>query len=294
MHQSDSSEPIVSLPTRRPDIPALLPYQLAAIDIDDTLVGPDRIISAANQAAIARIRSLGVTVILASGRSHANMAPFHRQLGLCAPMISANGSLVRKVDNGEIWAEHGLPTELVPELIQRGRELGLSILLYGLGGICVDRRTSYTAYDQSRNDDPQILVGDLMELADTAVYKLFWMADPEVIASLTSALTEEYAGRLTVTNTDPPYLEFMPPGVSKATGLAAVARRYGVDPAHVVAFGDGNNDAAMLQWAGNSFAMSHARPSAKAAAQSVTPDGPVEDSLARAIQILLEQHDIHS
>ena len=56
-------------------------FALAAIDIDDTLVGHDGAISEANAAAVRRLLAIGTRVLLASGRSHANMLPFHRQLG---------------------------------------------------------------------------------------------------------------------------------------------------------------------------------------------------------------------
>jgi hydroxymethylpyrimidine pyrophosphatase-like HAD family hydrolase len=81
----------------------------------------------------------------------------------------------------------------------------------------------------------------------------------------------------------------MPPGITKATGLADVARALGLDALDVVAFGDGNNDVGMLEWAGMGIAMSHARPAAKAAAGYTVPAAPVETSLAHGIAWLFEQ-----
>ncbi|MBC8134277.1 MAG: HAD hydrolase family protein, partial [Fibrella sp.] len=43
------------------------PFRLAAVDLDDTLLGPDKEISRANYAAIHRLVSAGVHVVLASG-----------------------------------------------------------------------------------------------------------------------------------------------------------------------------------------------------------------------------------
>lgn len=266
-----------------------IPYRLAAIDIDDTLVGPDRIISDANRQAIQHLRDAGVTVVLASGRSHANMVPFHAALSLDTPLISANGALVREAPKGRVWAEHGLPAELVHQLIGDGRARGVSVLLYTLDGVYVDRRTAHTEYDQSRNDDPQIFVADLAAVNTTAIQKLLWMDDPEHIDSLTPEWTARYDGRLTVTHTDPPYLEFMPAGITKETGLADVARALGLDALDVVAFGDGNNDVRMLEWASMGIAMSHARPAAKAAADYTVPDAPVETSLAEGVAWLFAQ-----
>ncbi len=46
------------------------PYRLAAIDLDDTLLGPDKQISAANLLAIQKLQGFGVEIVLASGRKH--------------------------------------------------------------------------------------------------------------------------------------------------------------------------------------------------------------------------------
>ncbi len=257
------------------------------MDIDDTLVGPERVISSANRQAIAGLQSRGVIVVLASGRSHANMLPFHAELGLDTPLISANGALVREA-GGAVLARHGMPAPLLTELIEEGRRRGLSVLLYALPGVCVDRRTPFTEYDQSRNDDAQIHVADLRTVSANEVQKLVWMAEPDEIASLTPELAERYRSRLTVTHTDPPYLEFMPPGISKATGLADVARHYRVEARNVAAFGDGNNDVGMLRWAGMGIAMSHAKPALREIADFTVPESPVNESLARGIEWLIE------
>src|SRR6187200_580820 len=74
-------------------------FVVAAVDIDDTLVGPDGVISADNVAALARLVAEGTRVVLASGRSHANMLPFHRELGLPpGPVISSQGAVVQESD----------------------------------------------------------------------------------------------------------------------------------------------------------------------------------------------------
>ena len=49
------------------------PYRLAAIDIDDTLTGPDKRVGPANRAAVRRLAAAGCRVVLASGRRHGNM-----------------------------------------------------------------------------------------------------------------------------------------------------------------------------------------------------------------------------
>ena len=59
-------------------------------------------------------------------------------------------------------------------------------------------------------------------------------------------------------------LEIIQPGVNKGTGLARLAAHYGIEREEVMAFGDHWNDAEMLEWAGESFAMENAIPEIRA------------------------------
>jgi hypothetical protein len=95
---------------------------------------------------------------------------------------------------------------------------------------------------------------------------------------------------MVVTVTDDWFLEFASTGATKAAGVAAIAARYGIEQAEVLAFGDGNNDAALLAWAGLGVAMSHGRPAALAVAKMVAPAGDPESGLARAVEAVLAAH----
>ncbi|WP_433506623.1 HAD family hydrolase [Pseudonocardia halophobica] len=80
-----------------------------------------------------------------------------------------------------------------------------------------------------------------------------------------------------------PWVSMVPEGVSKASALAEVAQVLGVAQADVLAVGDGDNDRAMLRWAGLGVAMGQAPPEVKADADEVT--GTVEeDGLAAVLE----------
>jgi len=66
------------------------------------------------------------------------------------------------------------------------------------------------------------------------------------------------------------WLDLAPAGVSKASGLASVCERLGVDAGDVLAIGDGRNDVEMLQWARRGVAMGQAPPEVQEAADAVT------------------------
>ena len=268
-------------------------FLLAAVDIDDTLVGPDGVISAANAAAVGRLLAQGTHVVLASGRSHANMLPFHRALGLPrGPVISAQGAVVQDSGTGAVRFSHAIPAEEAADVTRDGRARGFAVQHYRPGGIHVDTRTRWTEYDQTRNSEPHVRVPDLLTSGEGGgtphdVVKIIWLGDPDAITGAVVETHARYDARLAVTRTDPPYLEFSALNVNKATALAEVAEALGVARAQVVAFGDGNNDAPMLAWAGLGVAMPHAGATARAAADVIAPDGDPETALARAIALVL-------
>lgn len=267
---------------------ASLPFRLAAIDLDDTLLGPDKQISAANAAAVRTLQEYGVRVILASGRRHENMLRFHQQLGLKGPIVSSGGALVKDAETGEILHQHPVPADLAAQLVVEGTAKGMTLIYYRSDGVYVCERTVWTDLYQRRAGEELIIYGDLTRLAGDTPQKIIWCDKPERVASLLPEMKSYYSGRLEVIITDPEFLEFTAVGVDKALGLAAVAKRYGIEPAQVLSFGDGNNDVAMLKWAGLGVAMSNARPSAKAVAALVSPPGDPEVSLARAIAMVLD------
>ena len=66
------------------------------------------------------------------------------------------------------------------------------------------------------------------------------------------------------------WLDIVPDGVTKASGLADVVAEFGLDAPDVLAVGDGRNDVEMLSWAGRGVAMGQSPAEVQAAADAVT------------------------
>ena len=266
----------------------MLPYRLAAVDLDDTLLGPDKEISAANHAAIHRLLNAGVKVVLASGRRHENMRRYHKQLDLPDSLIvSCNGAMVMDDRSGEVLHERLLPADLAAAIIEEGERRRATQQFYHLrGALYVNHKNEWTRLYETRTQNNLVLCPDISGLADEPLLKILWVMPPADVLAHFPALRERFADSLYVTITDPEYLEFMAIGVNKAAGIALAAERYGVAPAEVITFGDGNNDVEMLEWAGLGIAMDHAREAAHRAADRVAPPGDPETGFARAVDML--------
>ncbi len=261
------------------------PYRLAFVDLDDTLFGPDKQISPDNLGALARLRGAGVQIAFASGRHHFNITSLER-VAARDWVLSSNGSMVRHQATGEVLSELTIPRDLAAHLFQRSRELGLTLLAYNREGAYVEQESDWTTlYARGAGWQPQRV--DFSTLPPDGFLKVLWSDHPARIAQLAPAMQAEFAGRLNVLITNPELLEFFSPTANKAAGAQALISRLGLAPAQTLAFGDGNNDVELLQWAGLSVAMHHGRPAAHRAARFVSPPGPPESAFARAVDLAL-------
>jgi hypothetical protein len=220
------------------------------------------------------------------------MLRFHRQLDLQGPIVSCNGALVKVAETEEIWREIVLPAARAEEVVHIGDQLRVAQNYYHLDGNAYVRETNrWVQLYETRTGSLAAVHGPLEDFAGRHALKILWIDEAERITALLPQMQTHFGNELSITITDPEYLEFMASGVSKAEGLAAVAFRLGISQKEIVAFGDGNNDVEMLKWAGMGIAMSHGRPAAHKAADRVAPPGNPETELARAVNLLFEETD---
>jgi Cof subfamily protein (haloacid dehalogenase superfamily) len=259
-------------------------YRLAVFDMDDTLLGPDRTLSAENAAALRRLRGQGIEVVIASGRHASNITEFEHQLGFQGWIISAGGAVVSHTETGEVLYELDVPHDLGRDLYRRARDMHISVIGYHRTGIFCDAPSEWIDLYTRRTH--QVPTADILELIGTGLQKFIWTTHRDRIAKLLPDLQHEFRARLYVVNTEHEMLEFLHPQTNKALATQALAAKLGIAREEVLAFGDGNNDVPLPQWAGLSVAMAHGRESARAAAKKVSPPGPPATAVARALEQL--------
>ncbi|MCC6162443.1 MAG: Cof-type HAD-IIB family hydrolase [Acidobacteria bacterium] len=275
------------MPTRS----AAFPFRLAAIDIDDTLVGPDKQVSATNRTAIDRLRAAGCRVVLASGREHHSMAVYQQRLGLDDFVVANQGALVVQPSSGQqIWRRPVEPA-LAVQLLARGLAEGFDVLMATDEGFVATATSPWITHNLAGRDDTlRITARDLHDEARRSPLKILWHGETPAVYALERVMRRELATRAEVVITTPHLLEFNAPDATKATGVAAVASHYGIAQTEVLAFGDSYNDMPLLQWAGLGVAMPHGLIEAQAAADLVAPEADPSDALAIAIAALLAGH----
>ncbi len=96
-----------------------------------------------------------------------------------------------------------------------------------------------------------------------------------------------FGSRLYISKSLPHFLEFASPSVHKGSGLDFAAERVGFSRERSVAFGDGENDVELLQWAGFAVAVANAHPKVLALADFVCPSVD-EEGVAQVIEAFLD------
>lgn len=250
------------------------PVRLVATDLDGTLLDAEKRVSERTRAAIARVVCAGVPVVIATARGPLTLGLYARAAGVGGVAIGANGGLLFDVDAGRVVRETPIASGVVAALVAGLRE-ALPGVSFGM--VCGNRFAAEETYvDLAREvdhgerwlDSTTVMAADEFD-ADPGCKLLARHVDhdAETIA--------RHAAALAVTGYDvafsgAPFAEFSAAGVSKGAALADLCAERGIDPAHVLAFGDGGNDAAMLATAGIGVAMAGGHPDAIAAATLVT------------------------
>lgn len=258
--------------------------KLAAVDLDDTLLGPDKRISQANLAALARLDAAGVEIVIATGRHFTRIADFLAQVPRARWAVTCQGAAVHELAGGEAVQSAYLEPAVVGRLLGDGVRHGLSCVIYAedqvrseVGGEFIE------LYGRYSGGMPRISTRD--ELIGLRVHKIVWIGAEETVSHV-AELQEVRNIPLYQVRTHRNIYEFLPSTASKALGVAVVAERLGIRPDEVVAFGDADNDIPLFAWAGRSIAMPHGSSGAREAAKEIAPSGPAESAFARAIATL--------
>lgn len=260
--------------------------RLAAVDLDGTLLGADHQVGPENRRAVARLVEAGYEVVLASGRHFLSMRPYAEQLTGVRWMVAAQGGEVSDIRRTQVLERHLLTREQLAAIVAILQRRGVAALYYAPEGILTDSPASESLEFYTTLSGNVLHPLTTAELQTRSVFKVVSAATPEVIDELITS-ADVQALDLQRVRTHRRFFEFMPWGVTKATGLRALTAHLGLAAGHVVAFGDADNDVPMFQWAGLSYAMAHGWPSAKAHAKRIASDGDPDSAFARAVGALL-------
>jgi len=262
-------------------------YQLITIDLDDTLLDDNGMISEENKAAIRKAEEIGLKVVAASGRSYASSKQYIRELGLTDLTASLNGAYIHDPQDDRQVAGFLIEKEILQELIRDIEPFKVHTnFSSGERVYCEGPSEEALLYSQMNRIEMDY-VNSLAELSKTLQAGKFLMsAEHEKLEPIRDLLQEKYGDRVNIAFSKPFFLEVTDKNASKGAAMLRIAEIYGIRPKEIIAIGDGENDLSMIKSAGLGVAMGNSKDKIKKEADFVTLSND-ENGVAYAINKFL-------
>ena len=266
--------------------------RLIGLDLDGTVFDDAKHISPRNLAAIEAAVQAGIVVLPATGRTATGVPAAFTSIPGVRYALTSNGASVVDLQTGE-------------HLVDQPFSLKDSLRVYdalkphgGVFSLFVGGKSYATKAD---NDLIDVLVPENLrdyfrktrvEVPDLRTLLQEHVGEVEKFSVMYPTVEQRDAAWRDVTTACPEIeataslgsnIELNAPGVTKGTGLLALAEKLGLRRDQVMAMGDSGNDLSMIQAAGLGVAMGNATPEVLAAADAVTADNN-HDGVALAIE----------
>jgi len=279
-----ASRPVAypEFPTEKPDI------RLLAIDLDDTLLTDDMLITPRTKRAIQMARRQGVVVTIATGRMFESTLPYAEELEIDVPLITFQGSLVIMPDGTVIShkpMDHALSVEILDFLLSTG----CHVTVYIKEKLYVEEVSPFV--DRYRRRIRMILhevpsLRTMMAESPAGATKFCLLAEKERIVEVIDEIGRHFGDRIQAVPSKPTFLEISRSDIGKGISLAEMAEKMGIDREQVMAIGDSPNDLDMIAYAGWGIVVANGVDRAKDLARWITASNN-DEGVAIAIEQLV-------
>jgi Cof subfamily protein (haloacid dehalogenase superfamily) len=270
--------------------------RLVATDLDGTLLDTDGHVSPRSRAALEACWAAGIPVVGVTGRGPRLLDSVRAALAGRGIAVLAQGGYVVDLERDEVLRTIGLPRAQAQAVIDRIEAVAgeLSVAVEDAAEQALARQGSPLRVQQGFDwpyPEPSQVLPRHEVLPPGAVLKVFLrsttLGQDELLA-LARGVVDPAEAELTHAGLG--FIEVLPPGITKATGLAVALDRYGVGFGDVLVFGDMPNDVPMLRAVadagGRTVAVANAHPDVRAAAAELT-SGHDADGVARYLEAVL-------
>lgn len=268
------------------------------MDMDGTLLDHDNHILPETKACLLKLQKQGIRLVLASGRSYVKLLPYAQELCMeqfGGYLIEVNGTAIYNLKERKRDILARMEPKQIHEIFQYFMKWNVEIIGQYDDGMfdyipsdMMEEKLAYKKAHHMKNDVP-LTAGAFQFIAGNTGYpyltyihgpqdikqsinKVSVTYHPEVLYEIMKQAKQDLRDRYWVGLTSPRWLEIMTLGVTKATGLAYIAKETDISLHEMIAFGDGENDIEMLHEVGIGVAMGNALDNVKEQADEVTYD----------------------
>ena len=239
------------------------------MDVDGTLTNSKKQITPKTKEMLIAAQNKGIKLVLASGRPVSGLIGLAKELEMekhHGLLVSFNGSKVvdcqtkevlfnqtMRIEDAREVLEHMKNFKVYP-MIDKGNYLFVNDVYKGMITY-QNEKIDIIQYEARGGNFKLCEIEDLSSFVDFPLNKILTAGDPEYLNEHYQDMMEPFKERLNCMFTAPFYFEFTAKGIDKAKALDSVLKPMGFQQEEMVAFGDGDNDATMLSYAGIGVAM---------------------------------------
>lgn len=258
-------------------------YKLVISDLDGTILESGQPIHPFTKEVFAKLPDIGIRFTLASGRSLASLRPYAEELNITIPLILANGCIIQSLD-GIIHHRTTMPVEVTRMIIEITDKEKSDLVIFSDDRLFYKNMTDniFRIFGKLKNSIYEVGSWDAIEnqLPQVNKFMIIDWESQENLNKLETIFENELSSQADYLRTNINHLEVMPKGVTKATGLKQLVDGMGVRMDEIIAFGDFDNDAAMLAEVGLGVAVENAcdlvKQNADLIVGSCAENGPAE------------------
>lgn len=271
-------------------------YDMLVLDVDGTLVGPDKQISENTRKAIIEAQKRGKTVAIASGRSIAGIRKTAANISLeqyGGYVIAYNGTTVVNCKTGECIYNQMVPQEMVKPVYEAAKKAGVGIVVYNDNTkemVSGNGLNEYIKADAMACDVTINEAHDFVKAINFPFNKFLLSGAPAYMAEVEKIMDKEFGDRLNVFRSDPFYVELLPRYVDKGVAVEKLVKHLEIPREKVICIGDSYNDMPMLRFAGMGVAMGNAQQEVKEMADYITASND-EDGIVNVIDKFMTPKD---
>ncbi|WP_058913618.1 pyridoxal phosphatase [Entomohabitans teleogrylli] len=268
-------------------------YRVIALDLDGTLLTPQKTILPESLTALKQARAAGCQVLIVTGRHHVAIHPFYQALELDTPAICCNGTYLYDYQAKKVLKSDPMRPEQATRVIDLLEEYHIPGLMYVDDAMIYQHPTGHVVrtekWAQSLPEAQRPVFRQVPSLRDAAhqvdaIWK-FALTDENLdhLRDFTRQVEQQLGLECEWSWHD--QVDVAQQGNSKGKRLAEWAASQGIAMEEIIAFGDNFNDLSMLENVGLGIAMGNADEAIRARADLV-----IGSNLEPGIAAALYQH----
>ena len=251
--------------------------RIVVSDLDGTLLQGHSNVGDYTIDVVRKLIDSGVEFVIASGRGRQGIEFLIEKIDRKVYAICNNGANIYDKDGNCIYKKT-INKDLSIDLLKTIREQGLFFSAFDDENFYFDKDDLNYIKRKNFKESPLEKIEDVPELS-----KIIIVEEPENILKIAKFLRDKYKDIVEITISDPECLDIVPSGCSKGEGVEVIGKLLNIPCDEIMAFGDGENDLAMLRKVGYPVAMENAQEVLKKEVKNIaTPN--MEEGVAKYIE----------